>query len=145
MKTVREVAVQLENTPGALSAIVDLLGAAGIAVLAVFARAAGPVGSVNFVAPDPDRAVAILQGAGYKPTVQEILAVEMPRHPGGLNTLLKALKSAGVNVEYLYSWIGASAPGCSPIVFLGVNDRAAAYDALAREWIRMYDEELYRF
>jgi len=145
MKTVREVAVQLENKPGALSAITELLGSAGISVLALTVRTTGEVGKVNFVAPDPDRVVSLLEGAGYTARVQEILAAEPPRHPGGLNTLLKALKLANVNVEYLYSWIGTPISGCGTIILLGVDDLAAAHDALSREWIRLYDEELYRY
>jgi len=145
MKTVREVAVQLANKPGSLSEITELLGAAGINVLALTVRTAGDVGKVNFVAPDPNRVAAILDGAGYKPTVHEILAAEPPHHPGGLNAMLKTLKLAHVNVEYLYSWIGTAASGCNTIILLGVSDLAAAHDALEREWIRLYDEELYRF
>ncbi len=145
MKTVREVAVQLENKPGTLSTISELLGAAGINILALTVRTAGDAGTVHFVAPDPERVTAILEGAGYKPAVREILAAEPPNHPGGLNAMLKALKLAQVNIEYLYSWIGTPVSRCSNIVLLGVDDLSAAHTALTAEWIRLYDEELYRY
>ncbi|MCA1959891.1 MAG: ACT domain-containing protein [Desulfomonile sp.] len=145
MKTVREVAVQLENKPGALSAIAELLGGAGINILALTVTATGEIGRLNFVAPDPERVANILEGAGYEPRIQEILAAGPPRHPGGLNALLKALKLANISVEYLYSWIGTSISARNTIILLGVNDLAGAHEALSREWIQLYDEELYRF
>jgi len=52
---------------------------------------------------------------------------------------------AGVNVEYLYSCITAQGAENNSIVLLGVNDIEAAQNALTKEWIRMYGEELYNF
>jgi len=143
MKTVREIAVQLENKPGTLSAISELLGANGTNILALTVRTEANTGTLHFIAPDPTRVAQILESAGYSPAIQEILAAEAPHHPGGLNAVLKPLKVAGVNIEYLYSCIGCQ--GDRSIMLLGVDDIAAAHDALAKEWIHLYDEELYMF
>jgi hypothetical protein len=145
MKTVKEVAVKLENRPGALSELSELLAANGINILALTVRTEGPLGTLHFVVTDPARVVNILESAGYSPTVQEILAAEAPHHPGGLNALLKPLKLAGVNVGYLYSCIGSHGAGDETIILLGVDNLSAAHDALEREWIRLYGEELYNY
>jgi len=143
MKTVKEVALRIEDKPGTLSVISELLGANGINILALTVRVEGSVGMVNFVAPDPTRVVNILKSAGYSPSIHEILAAEAPHHPGGLNAILKPLRLAGVNVEYLYSWIGIQGCGDRTILLLGVDKLAEARDALTREWIRLYGEEIY--
>lgn len=145
MKTVKEVAVKLENRPGALSEISELLASNGINILALTVRTEGPLGTLHFVVTDPTRVLNILESAGYSPTVQEILAAEAPHHPGGLNALLKPLKLAGVNVSHLYSCIGSHGAGDETIILLGVDNLAAAHDALEREWIRLYGEELYNY
>jgi hypothetical protein len=145
MKTVREIAVKLENKPGILSSISELLGANGINILGLTVRTDGNAGIMNFVVTDPTRVVNILESAGYQPTVKEIIAAEVPHHPGGLNAVLKPLRVAGVNVEYLYSCIAAQGAENNSIVLLGVNDVETAQNALAKEWIRMYGEELYNF
>jgi hypothetical protein len=145
MKTVREIAVPLKNEPGALAAISDLLGAAGVNILALNVRAEGDTGTLNFLVPDPERVVGILESAGMKPTINEIIAAEAPHHPGGLNALLKPLQRANVNVEYLYSCIGTQPCSGETIILLGVDNLAAAHDALAKEWIRLYGEEVYKF
>jgi hypothetical protein len=143
MKSVREIAVQLENKPGTLSAVSDLLGANGINILALTVRTEGAVGTMHFVAPEPSKVATILETAGYAVSVKEIIAAEAPHHPGGLNAILKPLKRANVNVEYLYSVIGCQ--GDRSILLLGVTDLAAAHDALSKDWIHLYGEELYSF
>ncbi len=145
MKTVKDFAVQLENRPGALSEVSDLLGANGIEILALTARTEGQTGIMNFVSTDPVRAAAILQGEGYSVSTNEILAAESPQHPGGPATILKTLKLAGVNVEYLYSCVGSHGAGNATIILLGIDNLPAAHDALTKEWIRLYGEELYNF
>jgi hypothetical protein len=89
------------------------------------------------------KVATILETAGYSATVKEILAAEAPHHPGGLNAILKPLKRANVNVEYLYSVIGCQ--GDRSVILLGVTDLAVAHDALSKEWIHLYGEELYSF
>ena len=143
MKTVKEISIELENKPGILSAISDLLAAEGIVILGLTARPQGQTGTVSFVATDPVRVAAILDSAGYKPSVKEIIAAEAPLPPGGFNAILKALKQANVNVEYLYTCFNSHFTGNRVVMLLSVNDLAAAHEALEQEWIRLYGEELY--
>lgn len=143
MKTVKEISIELENKPGNLSVVSDLLAAEGIIILALTVRPRGEIGTVSLVVTDPARVVTILESAGYRPSVKEIIAVQAPQHPGGFSTVLKTLKLAGVNIEYLYTCVNSRFSGNSVILLLGVNDLATAHDALAREWIRLYGEELY--
>ena len=143
MKTVKEITIALENKPGALSEISELLGAGGMYILALTIKTVGAGGTLSLVASDPSRVVSVLESAGHSPKVRDIIAAETPHHPGGLNAILRPLKRKGINVDCLYACIGCYGAGESPIILLGVNDPAAAYEALSREWIKMYGEELY--
>lgn len=145
MKTVKEIAVAIENKPGRLSEVSDLLAANGVNILGLTVRTAGKSGAMNFICTDPARVVNILESAGYRPSQEDILAVEIPHHPGGLNAILKSLKLASINVEYLYTCMGCSGSGEGSIMLLAVDNLAAAHDVLAREWIKLYGEELYSF
>jgi len=145
VKTVKEIAVAIENKPGRLSEVSDLLGANGVNILGLTVRTVGKSGTMNFICTDPARVVNILESAGYHAAQQDILAVEIPHHPGGLNAILKPLKLAGINVEYLYTCMGCSRPDEGSIVLLAVDDLATAYDVLAREWMKLHGEELYNF
>jgi hypothetical protein len=87
----------------------------------------------------------VLHSAGYSPSVREIIAVETPQHPGGLNAVLKSLRLAKVNIEYLYTCVDPHVARNRTIIMLGVDDTARAYDALTREWINLYGDELYNY
>lgn len=145
MKTVKEISIRLQNKPGALSNVSELLGANGINMMALTARNVGDEVTLSFVCNDPARSVGVLESAGYPATVQKVLAAETPHHPGGLIAILKPLKRAGINVEHLYACISFHGTGDSSIMVLAVSDIAAAHEALSKEWITLYGEELYGF
>ncbi len=145
MNVVKEISVKLENRPGALSELNGLLSADGISIPALTVRPGTGEAMLSFLATDPERAANILESGGYAPSEREVLAVELPHHPGGLNAILKSLKQAGVNIEYLYSCLGPHGAGAGTVIVLAVDNTAAAHDALSGEWIRLYGEELYRF
>ena len=145
MKTVKEISVKLANEPGTLAEVSELLAAEGIGLVALTLLTDGVTGTVRLVAQDPDRAVNILESTGFSPVIQDIIAAEVSRHPGGLHAVLKTLKAAGVNLEYLYTCVEPSPGRKGTVLILGADNTAAAHDALAKEWIRLLGDELYDY
>ena len=143
MKTVQELAVELKNAPGALSDVVELLTSAGVNILGLSARVEGDVGIAGLVVSDPAKASNVLETSGYKLVVNEILAVEAPHHPGGMNAILKPLKMAGVNIENIYFLRGSMIMGAGQVMALRVDDCSRAGRALSDEWIRILGPEIY--
>jgi hypothetical protein len=70
-----------------------------------------------------------------------VLAVETPNHPGGLNAILKPLREVFINVNYLYTCLGT---GENTVLIVGVDKMGEAVQILKKNWVHMYDEELYR-
>jgi hypothetical protein len=140
MKTVKQLSVSLPNKPGMLSKISDVMGVNGINIIGLYVRTTGGEGVLSFVANDPERALNVLKLAGYEVTEEQIVACETPHHPGGLNAILKPLKEADVNVEYLYSYLGS---GGHTVLLLGIDKLQEGTNALERNWIRLYGSELY--
>jgi len=85
----------------------------------------------------------VLEANGYEIESKEILAVQTPHHPGGLNAVLKPLKEAGINVDHLYPCIGATSNG-QTVLMLGVSDLLKARQALRQNWIIILGDELYQ-
>ncbi|MGC8659884.1 MAG: hypothetical protein ACP5U1_12505 [Desulfomonilaceae bacterium] len=142
MKTVREVTVQIPNKPGALSNILELLGANSIYVLGFSVKVSGENGDLSLITSDPSRTHNIFESSGFRTSLSDRLVVEVPQHPGGLNALLKPLKVAGVNIENMYYMQGAYAVLKRPILVLAVDDNAKAFDALLGEWVVLKGEEV---
>jgi hypothetical protein len=94
------------------------------------------------VANDPEKAANVLESHGYSAKITDVLAVEAPHHPGGLNAVLKPLKEANININYLYTCLARSE---NAVLIVGVdNDNMEkAVRVLRRNWVRMIDEEIY--
>jgi len=143
---VKEINLALKNEPGELSVVSDILGASGVNIIAFYVSTEGNEGNLRFVANDPERAMTVLESRGYVARKQEVIACETPNHPGGLNSILKPLKEAEINVDYVYPCLSPLGMESNAILILGVapQDRDRALAALRDNWIRLLDEELYR-
>ena len=137
---VKQISVSLENVPGKLSEVSDYLGENGINIIALSVADTAVLSAVRFVANDPEKAANILRSYGFPIKVSEVLAVETPNHPGGLNAILKPLKEVSINVNYLYTCLGG---GGKSVVIVGVDKMDEAIQVLKKNWVHLYDKELY--
>jgi hypothetical protein len=140
MKIVEEIDLSLKNRPGQLSEVSELLGANGINIIAIYVATEGDEGRFHFVANDPKKAVNVLRTAGYQLKTQEVIACETPHHPGGLNAVLKPLKEADINVDYIYPCIGT---GNVTVLIIGLKPLKEALKIMEENWIRVLGSELY--
>jgi hypothetical protein len=138
---VKQIIVTLENVPGKLSEVSDYLGENGINIIALSVLDTADVSAVRFVANNPEKAVNVLTSHGYIVRMNDVLAVETPNHPGGLNAVLKPLKEVSINVKYLYTCLGT---GEKTVLIMGVDKMEEAIRVLKKNWVHMVDEELYK-
>ena len=141
MKTVKQIELWLSNVPGQLSDISDILSDGSIKIIACcYATTHEEKGLFYFVADNPDKAVNILKSAGYKIKTKQVIACEMPNHPGGMNIVLKLLKNADVNLDYIYPCMGT---GDITIVILGVGAIKKTLTIMEDHWIKVWGDDLY--
>ena len=139
--TIIQLSVRLDNVPGTFSAVSELLGREGVNIRAISVADTSDISTVRFVVDDPQKARNILVGSAYSPRETEVLAVEVPDHPGAVNAVLKPLKAAGINVHYLYPHLGRLDDNA--IVILGVDKTEEAQKVLAQNWVRTLGSEAY--
>jgi hypothetical protein len=137
---VKQISVSLENVPGKLSEVSDYLGENGINIIGLSVADTADISAVRFVANDPEKAVNVLKSHGFGVRVTEVLAVGTPNHPGGLNAVLRPLKEQNINVLYLYTCLGT---GERTVLIVGVDKMEEAVQVLKKNWVQMYDEDLY--
>lgn len=138
---IKQISVSLDNKPGAFSHISELLGREGVNIRAISVADTSDISTVRFVVDDPEKAENILKGNGYAPKETDVLAVETPDHPGGVNAVLKPLKAAGINVHYLYPHLGRIHNNA--IVILGVDKTEEAQRVLQANWVKTLGKEVY--
>jgi len=139
--TIKQLSISLENTPGKLSYISEILGKEGVNIRAISVADTSDISTVRFVVDDPKRAINILKSNNFSIKETDVLAVETPDHPGGLNAVLKPIKAAGINVHYLYPFLGRS--GDQAIVILGADNIEETDRILKENWVHTLGKEVY--
>ena len=138
---IKQISVSLDNVPGMLSKVSEILGNEGVNIRAISVADTADISTVRFVVDDPQKAINILKTHGYSVKETDVLAVETPDHPGGLNAVLRPLKNANVNVHYLYPYLGRVSD--QAIVILGVDKTEEAEKILKQHWVHTLGEEIY--
>lgn len=142
--TVTQLTINIPDRPGQLAAISEMMGEAGVNIIAFFVSTNTPGGQglMRFVADNPEKAYNVLVGRGVDVSTQQVLAAETPHHAGGLQAVLNPLKRTDINVLHIYPTIQTTE---STILIIGVAPETlqTAVEALQKEWIRLFGEELY--
>lgn len=101
----QDVAIQLDNIPGALAAMGECLGRAGVSVEGGGAWVSGTYGAAHFLFEDGNAARSALEGAGIKVlAVRDVVVQRLKQEvPGQLGQLTRRMADAGINIEVLYS------------------------------------------
>jgi len=140
--TVKQISISLDNTPGKFLAVSEYLGTEGINIRAISVADTSDISTVRFVTDDPEKTVNVLRSHNYAVKETEVIAVEVPDHPGGLQAVLKPLKAANINVLYLYTYLGRGESGV-PVVIIGVDKTKEAIEVLNKNWVHTFGKEIY--
>jgi hypothetical protein len=138
---IKQISISLDNTPGMLSKVSEILGNEGVNIRAISVADTADISTVRFVVDDPTKAINILTTNGFAIKETDVLAVETPDHPGGLNAVLRPLKDASINVHYLYPYLGRASD--QAIVILGVDKIEETEKVLKQNWVHMLGKEIY--
>ncbi len=139
---IKQISVSLDNVPGKLMDISERLGIEGINIRAISVADTADMSTTRFVTDNPQKTINVLRSQGYSVKETDVIAVEVPDHPGGLLAVLKPLKAAKINVHYLYPFLGRGESG-QPIIIVGVDKTQDAIDVLNRNWVRTFGKEIY--
>ena len=139
---VKQISVSLDNVPGKFLEVSEYLGTEGINIRAISVADTSDISTVRFVPDDPQKTINVLRSHGYSVKETDVIAVEVPDHPGGLQAVLKPLKRANINVLYLYPYLGRGESG-EPIIIVGVDRTEEAITVLQKNWVHTFGEEIY--
>ena len=128
MHIATQLALFLENRPGALARVCEALAEDGINILALTTSDTVDHTVVRMVVDNPRTALFRLEERGTLVVESEVLLVETDNRPGSLATLAHALAAKGINIEYLYAATPSAAPSGSLV--LRVADPRRALRAL---------------
>jgi hypothetical protein len=101
----KDLAILLENRPGALAELGEALGSAAVSVEGGGAFVVDGVGVAHFLVHDAAAARHALQSAGIRVLAERDVLIQRLQQdlPGQLGALTRRMATAGVNIEVLYS------------------------------------------
>ncbi|MGH3557598.1 MAG: ACT domain-containing protein [Mycobacterium sp.] len=99
-----DLTLYLDDEPGELARLGDVLGTAGVNIAGLCAlNSGGGQAEVHILVQDATAAFEVLQGAGIKIVEeQEVIVLEMEDRPGALGDVVHKLGAAKVNLETAY-------------------------------------------
>jgi hypothetical protein len=101
--TVRQFSVFLENKVGALLDLTRTLGEGNVHICGLSVIDTSDSAVIRMVVDDPEHCRQILSKANIPFSESAIVAVELPHGPERLNTVLRTLVAAEINIQYTYS------------------------------------------
>lgn len=99
----RQLALFLDNRPGTLARVCEVLADAGISIYAISTSDTVDHSVVRLIVSDPFRALRLMERYDVLVVENEVLMLEGLNRPGSLAAIAKTLSAAGVNIEYAYS------------------------------------------
>jgi len=102
MELTTQLAIFLENKPGALARVCEALQEDEISILAVSVADGVDHAVVRLVVDQPGRAAHLLEEAGILVNENEVLLLDAKNRNGMLLDIAVRLSKAKVNIEYLY-------------------------------------------
>ncbi len=109
MPKVKQLTIALENRPGALAQVTEILADAKVNIVALLGSASGGQGSVQVVVDDLAKAKKALQQAGKRYAEGILEKFELNNKPGALAELAAKLAKRGLNIEAAYGTVADDA------------------------------------
>ena len=133
--TAVQISVFLENKSGRLAEVTSALAKASVNIRALSLAETIDYGVLRLIVDTPAAARKALSEAGFTVTETEVVAVEMPDRPGGLAGIVDLVTQSGLNIEYLYAFVGQR--GENAVVIFRIDDVKAAVAALQQGGARI--------
>jgi hypothetical protein len=108
MELATQLALFLDNKPGALARVCEALATARINIHAFTTSDTVDHSVVRLVVSDPVRALKLFEEYGALVVESEVLLIPGDNRPGSLAAIARTLGDASVNIEYAYC---ATSPG----------------------------------
>lgn len=122
-----QLTVFIENRPGALAEITDVLAEADVNITSIMVEGEHDFGFARIRAHPFREAEQALEDEGFQIRTGEVLTLALPNQPGALHGVLEQLAKEEINIENMY---GTADGGEDPEIVLQVDDSEKAKKVL---------------
>ena len=136
---IKQISVFIENKPGRLKAITNILKENDVDILAISIADTKDFGILRLIVNDAEKASQTLKNAECTVKLTDVLAIKLQDKPGGLAKVMDTLFENSISVEYMYAFL--SKQDGQAAVILRVDDNSKAADVLSGAGIELLRQE----
>jgi len=122
---IKQLSIFIENKPGRLAEVTDIIGDSGIDVRALSIADSTDFGILRLIVDDPDKASSILTEKGMVVSLTDVIAIGIPDAPGAFAKEIAQLSKNGVDLEYMYAFVSRKQNEAYAIIRAKDPDKAA--------------------
>ena len=119
-----ELTLRLQNSPGALARVCDLLAGESINISAMMLD---PAGSMRVIVDNPTHAAGLLRERHYDVAERPVLFVHLGHRAGTFASVARMLAASGINLDYAYATVPDNQQNAA--IVIGVPDAMRAASA----------------
>ncbi len=140
----KEVNVFLENRPGRLKSVAEVLASKNINVRTMTLQDRGEFGLMKLIVSNPDEAYLALSDQGFACALKEILAILIDDRPGSFLKLADILMKNNINILDAYGFVIESKK--QAVFCVEVKEPMVIKEVLAKEGFNVLEgDDLYEF
>ena len=136
---VKQISVFMENKAGKLGNITGLLHKENIDIRAFCITDTPEFGIFRVIVKDPVKGAEVLRNAGMTAQLNDVIVAVMPDKIGSFDKLVQPVCEAGIDIKYLYSFIGEKE--AEGRVAICTDDMKAALDILKESGCKISTQE----
>jgi len=103
--TIHQLSVFLENKPGTLDEILNILKSANIQIIASTISDTVEYGIYRIITSEPQKAFDALKAKNISINLSDVFAISLDNKVGKASDVMSLFTKAGINIEYLYSFL----------------------------------------
>lgn len=134
----KQINVFVENKPGRLKSITEILQNSKINIIAFTIQDRGDFGLIRLLADKPEEAYLALADKGFACAIKDVIAVRIKDKPGNLHKLATVLFQHKINVADTYGFV--IVPDKQGICCLEVDNINTIKKLLEKEGFTILDE-----
>ena len=132
---IQQVSVFVENRPGRVQTIAKSLSDNGINIRALSLADTTDFGVLRIIVDDTDKACEVIRAQGIVAKVTNVIAVYVDDRAGGLASVLASIADAGIDIKYMYVFLGRLEG--KALTIMKVDDDAKAEQVLREHGIEI--------
>lgn len=123
--SIRQLSIFIENKPGRVAQVTEVIAKAKVDIRALSIADTSNFGILRLIVNKPDEALDALKKANITVSITSVIAIGIDDSPGEFSNVARILADKGIEIEYMYAFIGRDKNRAFVILKVEQEDKAS--------------------